>query len=308
MLVTAEKDVEHLHALGHHRVGVVVLAVAAGIADREMIDAEFPRAFVVKIALEPLVNFLRRVDADNGKVRVAVLERIVFGLPALGTVVGIAPAELFAEELRRLRVEAPYRVAVVPEAAVVVVAKGHLHGHALGYALPALHRAVPLHLVLTAVGIVAAGQDEGGVGILLKDAFDEIVKNGVIRRVERRALLLVGEADELEFSDLFGRGHEREDLAPVHAVAAGVFIGGPGAKTGELSPVHHAAVDIAHELAANGVGAREPVVRAVLSVKNVALRYRYIGPPRDGHGRRRVARQRKHDMVGSKARTAERFF
>ena len=174
MLVTREEKVEHFHALCHNRVAVVVLAVTARIAYREVVCADFPvGCALLKVSLKPLVYILGSVYAEYRKVNVAIVKCVVFCLPTFGTVIGVTALELCAEKLCRLGVVSADTVAVILESSCVVVALGKHNGHVFRNTFPAEECTVPLLLVLTAVSVVTCSEDEGCIGMLLEITLDE---------------------------------------------------------------------------------------------------------------------------------------
>ena len=87
-----------------------------------------------------------------------------------------------------------------------MVAESHHKRDVLGYSDESAERSVPLNLVLSAVGIVAAGQNEAGVGVLFEHLFDKSVEMRIVRAVKRLALLLIRYAEKFEFREIFWRG------------------------------------------------------------------------------------------------------
>ena len=87
-----------------------------------------------------------------------------------------------------------------------MVAESHHKRDVLGYSDESAERSVPLNLVLSAVGVVAAGQNEARVGVLFEHLFDKAVEMRIIRAVKRLALLLIRYAEKFKFCEIFGRG------------------------------------------------------------------------------------------------------
>ena len=87
-----------------------------------------------------------------------------------------------------------------------MVAKSHHKRDVFGYSDKSAERSVPLNLVLSAVGIVAAGQNEARVWVLFEHLFDKSVEMRIVRAVKRFALLLIRYAEEFEFREILGRG------------------------------------------------------------------------------------------------------
>ena len=57
-----------------------------------------------------------------------------------------------------------------------MVAESHHKRDVFGYSDKSAERSVPLNLVLSAVCVVAAGQNEAGVGVLFEHLFDKAVE------------------------------------------------------------------------------------------------------------------------------------
>ena len=106
----------------------------------------------------PLVDILGAVDAVNDKVAVAVIKRVVFGFPAFGSVIRVRIFKLLVKKFCRLRIISAdtFLLRIHLKAAVVVIAKRHHIGDMLDYTRQSAEHTVPLNLVLTAVGVVAA--------------------------------------------------------------------------------------------------------------------------------------------------------
>lgn len=147
-----------------------------------MVCSEFPRLIGgVEILYQPIIDKFGLVDAHDRKMDVAVVKGIVLGAPALGAVERIGIGKLGVEEFRRLGiVSALLGGEILLEAPVIVVAAAHHIGQVLHNALHAFVHGVPLYLMLAAVGVIARGEDEFNVGVLLEHVLEEFIEGGII--------------------------------------------------------------------------------------------------------------------------------
>ena len=121
------------------------------------------------------------------------------------------------------------------------------------------------------------------------------------------ALLLIRNADKFEFSKVFRLGSKAEFVTPVAVIAAGVEIFCIGLETGQLYPKHIADINIAFENLGIGFGTLN-LVRAVLTVKNIAVFNVRACPPGDVHRCFRIIGDADKNVVGLRLRASDRFF
>ena len=106
---------------------------------------------------------------------VAVVEGIVSGFPVLRAVIGIRATELLAEIFDLFGVIFIFEGEIVSEAHIVVVADRHHKRNVLDYTFHTVEQTCPLDIGLSAVCVVACGENEADIGVKPQSFLDYLV-------------------------------------------------------------------------------------------------------------------------------------
>ena len=254
MLVSGKDQVELFKTFRHDRIRVVILKIRAGIADREVVRADFESLVAVAgFFNHPVVNKLRLVYPDSGKTGAAVVKIVVFGFPSFGTVLRIGAFKLSRKKLRRFGLIPAGPGSVIRESAVVVIAQRHHKGDALTEALASAEIGVPLLFVLTAVGIIACRENKRGFRESLKKILYQFIEGGIVGILKRFAFLLVGNGKKSEALRISPRRSEFVDGTSVCIVSAVVFVFRIRQQLFNMGKMHHTSVYIRNERGIVGI-------------------------------------------------------
>ena len=150
----------------------------------------------LRVLYEPFVYKLKAARSHNIEMCVAVVERIVRNEPILGTVVFIRIVKHIRKIGSVLRIIFTRKGKIVLKAHIIVVAHAEHYGNALGNALEAFHESRPLDIRLTAVRVVARGENELAFGVSVKQISHCLAHRSVIRRRLGTARLDIGKAQK----------------------------------------------------------------------------------------------------------------